>query len=862
LDAQLAQVDFAAEEFKQTCLGRALSEAIRQLGGQIRQSVTAPPQVPQTAETVAPAEQPLAVPAEVEVAPEEVSPEAPAVEPATPAEADAELQQLIADAQAILSSGAGAADQLEVLRQSLEGLQTALAAQASAFEQGDAGAVQAADAQLAEQKSRLQSIVNDIALAQSSPPAEGQEMQPPPAEGPRPDYLAEATRYTDQTIGLIQRIQQLRSLFWNSSQEASQAEAPPAETQSYQETLGEVTGLVLEDGSPVQDAEVTAPEVGANAATGGDGGYSLQGIPTGRVIQLAVTRGGQQVASGQVQVEAGVPAVADFQLTKSPSAGGGESAGAGVLGSMAGGEEGVAGTGGAVQGRLEGPDGRPMVRVPVRLAGVGMVRTNSKGEYTFIKVPPGKRQLTAFPGGKAVQLREIQVASRRSSKANIRLSTLPAAPTAPSAQPMLLQKGSNTSLSGRVRDDKGKPVGNAKVSLTQGTNSLVAPTDDKGKYELLDVLPGKYRAVVSKIGYAGANSEVVLRPGKKEKLDFEIRKTSLMVDRMADKVKSLQGRLSGTVRAKSGGPIQGATVGASMEGSRVPPVQVRTDGQGKYSLKLWAGQYELRVARAGYQTAVQSAAVRAGDSKDVDFSLVQGEGPARGGVSPTLAAGRPAAAAKTPAISRVPLGASGAGGQLKGRVTDTATGKPIAGAAITVDGRSVGTTGQDGNYSVSNLNPGSCLLAAGLPGYRSQQKRVTVESGETLRVNFTLTRDKRGVLPSVASPGEVKPRIPSGVQLQRREAEPGSLRGQVTDAATGKALAGANVSVGGQGSTGVDARGGFYFRNLAPGTYQVTAAGSGYQSQTLSVTIRSGQTATVNFQLRPRLMPRAFPQRR
>src|SRR6266480_950716 len=77
----------------------------------------------------------------------------------------------------------------------------------------------------------------------------------------------------------------------------------------------------------------------------------------------------------------------------------------------------------------------------------------------------------------------------------------------------------------------------------------------------------------------------------------------------------------------------------------------------------------------------------------------------------------------------------------------------------------------------------------------------------------------------------------------------GAITGTVTSAATGSPISGATVSYSG-GSTTTNGSGQYTLSNVAPGAYNVTASAAGYSSQSQSVTVGSGQTATANFALR------------
>jgi acid phosphatase len=159
-------------------------------------------------------------------------------------------------------------------------------------------------------------------------------------------------------------------------------------------------------------------------------------------------------------------------------------------------------------------------------------------------------------------------------------------------------------------------------------------------------------------------------------------------------------------------------------------------------------------------------------------------------------------------------------GVISGQVTDSSTGAALAGATVGYSGGSVTTDGS-GNYTLSNVAPGTYTVTASAAGHTSRSSMVSVTSGNTTTLNFQLT-------PNV----------------------PGAITGQVTDSSTGVAIVGATVSYSG-GSTTTDSSGNYTLNNVAPGTYTVTASATGYTGLSSTVSVTSGNTATLNFQLNP-----------
>jgi iron complex outermembrane receptor protein len=77
-------------------------------------------------------------------------------------------------------------------------------------------------------------------------------------------------------------------------------------------------------------------------------------------------------------------------------------------------------------------------------------------------------------------------------------------------------------------------------------------------------------------------------------------------------------------------------------------------------------------------------------------------------------------------------------GTVSGKITDAATGEPLIGANVIIDGTSSGTLSDvNGNYSVS-LNAGSQILIISYVGYATLTRTVSVSAGGNTEVNFAL----------------------------------------------------------------------------------------------------------------------------
>ncbi|MGH7458262.1 MAG: SusC/RagA family TonB-linked outer membrane protein [Longimicrobiaceae bacterium] len=86
-----------------------------------------------------------------------------------------------------------------------------------------------------------------------------------------------------------------------------------------------------------------------------------------------------------------------------------------------------------------------------------------------------------------------------------------------------------------------------------------------------------------------------------------------------------------------------------------------------------------------------------------------------------------------------PLGAQE--GAVEGTVTNSATGDPIAGAQITIEGTQLGTlSNSEGAFSIQNVPAGERVVGAQLIGYGAAERSVTVTAGQTATVSFALAQ--------------------------------------------------------------------------------------------------------------------------
>ncbi|UCG37252.1 MAG: carboxypeptidase-like regulatory domain-containing protein, partial [Candidatus Bathyarchaeota archaeon] len=78
-----------------------------------------------------------------------------------------------------------------------------------------------------------------------------------------------------------------------------------------------------------------------------------------------------------------------------------------------------------------------------------------------------------------------------------------------------------------------------------------------------------------------------------------------------------------------------------------------------------------------------------------------------------------------------------AGGAIDGTVTDEATGHPIDGASIILNGH-ITSTNSEGYYNISDIAPGNYTVSVAATGYMSDSKPVRIDPHITTSANFTL----------------------------------------------------------------------------------------------------------------------------
>jgi galactose oxidase-like protein/carboxypeptidase family protein/flagellar hook capping protein FlgD len=156
-------------------------------------------------------------------------------------------------------------------------------------------------------------------------------------------------------------------------------------------------------------------------------------------------------------------------------------------------------------------------------------------------------------------------------------------------------------------------------------------------------------------------------------------------------------------------------------------------------------------------------------------------------------------------------------GRIVGRVTSRATGDPISGASVSHESGNV-TTNAAGQYRIEGLPPGEQSVVVSAYGYVTSDSTIAVASGGETTLDFALER--------------ARPYI----------------EGEVLDSGTSQPIVGATVSYG-MDSTTTDRLGHYRFPDVAPGTYDVTAAAADYASKTQQAVVGEVGYTALDFAL-------------
>jgi hypothetical protein len=481
-----------------------------------------------------------------------------------------------------------------------------------------------------------------------------------------------------------------------------------------------------------------------------------------------------------------------------------------------------------ISGRVVDDSGRPSPDSEIRIDAVPgedplpeIVRSDEAGGWRSGPLPAGEYRLTPRRSG---------FVARR--PARVLLGPRLAAP----AGPPVLELVRGAQLVGRVVDGRGAPVRDAVVrclmpgredlsvigdrlplaaeaaALPSGSGHAVGPTrtastDSHGRFQLSDMLPGRFFLEVSHEGSVPQRAgPFPLAPGQKLEagtiaLADGIRLSGRVVDENDAPIDGARITLRGPGAAapprgekRAGAPADGAPAAAALGDATV----LTTDGGGQFSAALAEGESSLVISAAGMLG--QSVVVRlAAASPPAPLTVRLARVDARFDGLVRDAVGRPAAGARVMAWA-VP--ATLADGELP----------PIPDGAVPLGSA---TTDAGGHFQLTRLPRGRFLVEVKHPAYPRAAEIVTAAEAAGLPVTIEL-------------------------------AVPGGIEGEVREKVTGAVISSYRIEAQGpQGRVAAAARkrgAGFVLSRLYPGRWTLDVRAPGYDREETSVDVAASGT--------------------
>lgn len=537
--------------FANSAPGKALTMAIDQLASSIHSTLSATHSEPTASAATADAGS-----AEPSMS-TATTPSETAAADVTATEADEEIQQLISQAEQFVIIGTGNTEQIKAVHSAMDQLKTALAAKAAALERGEAAT--SADEEISTQKQSLQAAIQ--ALSEQAPQAVSGATESAPTSVEKKSLLGAIDQRAGEVIGILQKLQEMRSVMRGAAQDPSYnsgiGEAQPGAIN--EESTEEVSGVVTEGGQPLAGVTVIDTDTDAAVVTGADGSYSLKSIP-GKLTKLAFKKEGKQIGGGQVELLRGHPAIADFEV-KGHTANTVRVMPATVV--LAGGSK--SGPTGTLKGTANDKDGKPLARALVTLDDKSLARTDSQGNYSFLKVPTGEHVVTVRKSGLKVSSTRVQVAANQVSNSRVALTRDP-----------LTNKNDSPYVT-KVIAARSKSASPAPATRNQQiTRNKLAERSDR---------PSRVLPVTAEPARQATNQRL--------------------------------GQLRGhVIDAASVAPIAGAVVAVSGRPS------VMTARDGSYSLSaLPPGSYQVSISRPGFSEKRTTITIRAAETTNADVRL-------------------------------------------------------------------------------------------------------------------------------------------------------------------------------------------------------------------------------------------------
>jgi uncharacterized surface anchored protein len=237
-----------------------------------------------------------------------------------------------------------------------------------------------------------------------------------------------------------------------------------------------------------------------------------------------------------------------------------------------------------------------------------------------------------------------------------------------------------------VADEKGKPLTRAKLTVLYPGGALTAYSDARGNYEFRNLKQDTYRLLASKAGYKESSATVNIKTSKRASQDFKLKPAAS------------------------------------------PTLQRAVASQGQKQAASGSATKSVTAAKPG-SAAASSSKTKTGASKETTTTKTA-----------TKTATAQAAGAKTAVpLSRSPAASAIAKGGVQGTVVDSRTGKPVAGAVITLKGKPNAQTDSSGRFRFGDLAPGTYSVGVKKNGYANGTGSFSVKAGGTTSLRVRLS---------------------------------------------------------------------------------------------------------------------------
>ena len=252
----------------------------------------------------------------------------------------------------------------------------------------------------------------------------------------------------------------------------------------------------------------------------------------------------------------------------------------------------------------------PIADAQVSVMGAGMLpfivdgRTDAQGNYS-IDVPAGEYYVRATATGYLYEFYDDVQSMSNATK----FTTDPSNKLIDNIDFVL---GSGGMIRGTVySEDNSTPLKDATVMLQPqgggrypGSNTLAARTDANGEYEISGLPDGDYAVLAKERNHLPQYYDGKSDPSQADKVTIASAATVSGVDFILQKhQKDPVFTISGTVNDAQNNPIEGAIVFTEMWGGPMLRwLQVRTEADGSYELKVPAGTFVVWAVKSGYVT--------------------------------------------------------------------------------------------------------------------------------------------------------------------------------------------------------------------------------------------------------------------